>query len=119
MAVARNMKEIEEMVLAGMKKKLPSVTKDYCHKWYNKNPELNEIVSEEDFIKMVDDSIKISMSNGKLNAKFEIFKNNDIKEEHYDQMKLLWKDFKAGYLDYIYTQIFKTKQSKWSIKTEK
>lgn len=109
MPVARNMKELEKMILAEMKKKLPNATKDYCHKWYSKNPELVEIVSEENFIKMVNESLNISISNGKLNAEFGIFKNQDVKEEHRERMKFLWEDFKAGYLQYIYNKIFNQK----------
>ena len=32
MPVARNMKELEKMVLDRMKKELPNATKEYCHK---------------------------------------------------------------------------------------
>ena len=48
MPVARNMKELEKMVLDRMKKELPNATKEYCHKWYNNNSDIKEIVSEID-----------------------------------------------------------------------
>lgn len=107
MPVARNMKELEKMVMDRMKKKLPSTTRDYCHKWYSDHPELKEIVSETDFIQMVNDAMQVSMENGKLKAHIEVFRNKNIKEEHLEHMKLLWEDFKSGYLDYIVTKIFK------------
>lgn len=109
MPVARNMKELEKMIMDQMKKKLPNATKDYCHKWYSQNPEVMEIVAEKDFVRMVNDSLSISISNGKLNAKFGIFNDQDIKEEHLEHMKSLWDDFKAGYLKHIYDKIFNQK----------
>lgn len=109
MPVARNMKELEKMILDRMKKKLPNVTKAYCHEWYTQNSELREIVSEEDFIRMVNDSLNISINNGKLNAKFEIFRDQDVEKKHRERMKLLWDDFKAGYIKYVYDKIFNQK----------
>lgn len=107
MPVARNTKELEKMVMNHMKKELPHATKDYCHKWYNSHSDMKEIVSETKFVQMVNDAMQISMENGKLNAHVEAFKNKNIKEEHLEQMKLLWEDFKSGYLDYIMTKVFK------------
>ena len=47
MPVARNMKELEKMVLDRMKKELPNATKEYCHKWYNNNSDIKEIITYE------------------------------------------------------------------------
>lgn len=74
MPVARNMKELEKMVLDRMKKELPNATKEYCHKWYNNNSDIKEIVSETEFIQMANDAMQISMENGKLKAHIELFK---------------------------------------------
>ena len=46
MPVARNMKEIEQMYFEALKKRLPNITTNYCHKWYTEHPELEEIISE-------------------------------------------------------------------------
>lgn len=109
MPVARNMKELEKMVMDHMKKELPNATKDYCHKWYNSHSDMKDIVSETEFVQMVNNAMQISMENGKLKARVEVFKNKNIKEEHLEHMKLLWEDFKSGYMDYITTKIFRQK----------
>lgn len=109
MPVARNMKELEKMVLDRMKKELPNAAKEYCHKWYNNNSDIKEIVSETEFIQMANDAMQISMENGKLKAHIELFKGGNIKEEHLGHMKILWEDFKSGYLDYVTKKIFKQK----------
>ena len=109
MPVARNMKELEKMVLDRMKKELPNATKEYCHKWYNNNSDIKEIVSETEFIQIANDAMHISMENGKLKAHIELFKGENIKEEHLGHMKILWEDFKSGYLDYVTKKIFKQK----------
>ena len=109
MPVARNMKELEKMVLDRMKKELPNATKEYCHKWYNNNSNIKEIVSETEFIQMANDAMQISMKNGKLKAHIELFKGGNIKEEYLEHMKTLWEDFKSGYLDYVTKKIFKQK----------
>jgi phage major head subunit gpT-like protein len=107
MPVARNMKELEKIILGQVKKKLPSATRDYCHKWYGNHPEMKEIVSEEKFISMVNESMKVSIVNGELNAKFGIFQNEDIQEEHLEHMKQLWEEFKSGYMEYVSQKILK------------
>lgn len=109
MPVARNMKELEKMMLDQMKKELPNATKEYCHKWYSDNSDIKEIVSEIEFIQMVNDTMQISIENGKLKANIELFKNKNIKEEHLEHMKSLWEDFKSGYLDYVMKKVFKQK----------
>lgn len=109
MPVARNMKELEKMVLDRMKKELPNATKEYCHKWYNNNSDIKEIVSETEFIQIANDAMHISMENGKLKAHIELFKGGNIKEKHLEHMKTLWEDFKSGYLDYVTKKIFKQK----------
>ena len=107
MPVARNMKELEKMILDRVKKELPKVTKEYCHKWYDTHPEMVDIVSEESFIKMVNDSFKFSMKNGQLDTEFGIFQKDDISEEHSEKMIELWEDFKGGYKNYVMSKILK------------
>lgn len=109
MPVARNMKELEKMVMEKMKKKLPSVTKDYCHKWCAEHTELAEIVSEDGFIQMVNDSLKISVHNGTFNAEFGVFQNQDINPEHVEQMNKLWEGFKEGYITHLKKNLFNQK----------
>lgn len=109
MPVAKNMKELEKMVLDRMKKELPNATKEYCHKWYSNNSDIKEIISETDFIQMVSDTMEISVKNGKLDAGFKLFRKENIKEEHLERMSSLWEDFKSGYRNYVTTKIFKQK----------
>ena len=47
MPVARNMKELEKMVLDRMKKELPNATKEYCHKWYNNNSDIKKLYQKQ------------------------------------------------------------------------
>ena len=101
MSIARNMKELEKMIMDKVKKELPKVTKEYCHKWYGNHPELKEIVLEETFIKMVNDSFKLSIKNGKVVTEFGIFRNKDVPEEHLDRINVLWEDFKGEYKNYV------------------
>lgn len=107
MPVARNMKELEKMIVEEIKKQLPKVTREYCHKWYNSNPEMKEIVSEADFIKMVNDSLTLSTINGKVEAKFGVLKDRDIDKEHIETMNALWKNFEVGYIKHIKAKLFK------------
>lgn len=90
-----------------MKKKLPSVTKDYCHKWCANHAELAEIVSEDEFIQMVNNSLKISVHNGKFSAEFGVFQNQAIKPEHVELMDKLWEGFKEGYIAYLKNNLMK------------
>ncbi len=107
MPVARNMKELEQMILKEVKKKLPGATRDYCHQWYCKTEDIKQIISEEKFVSMVNESMKISIVNGKLNAKFGIFQKEDIKEEYVESMNELWEEFKEGYVNYVMNKICK------------
>lgn len=109
MKAARNMKEIQEMYYEALKKKLPGITTDYCHKWYANHPELEEIVSESKFVQMVNESLKISVSNGTFKAEFGIFQNEDVEEIHSERMKSLWEDFKTSYYKYLKVEVFKEK----------
>lgn len=107
MPIARNMKELEQMILEQVKKKLPSATRDYCHTWYGETEDVKPIISEEKFISMVNESMKVSVVNGKLNAEFGIFQSEDIQEKHTERMKQLWEEFKDGYMDYVFNKILK------------
>lgn len=112
MTVARNMKELERMIMDKVKKELPKLTKEYCHKWYGSHSELREIISEESFIKMVNDSFKLSFKNGQVDAEFGIFQGDNIPEEHLEKMNELWLGFKSGYMDYVKSKIFKQNRIK-------
>lgn len=109
MKAARNQKELEKMIMDQVKKKIPSVTKDYCHKWYATHGEIAEIVSEDKFIQIVNDTMKISIKSGRANVEFEIFKSKDIDKEKYEQMKMLWDDFKSDYASAVIPKIFNQK----------
>ena len=90
-----------------MKKELPKVTKEYCHKWYGNHPEMMEIIPEESFVKMVNDSFRISVKNGQLNTEFGVFQNDVIPEEYLEKMIKLWGDFKDGYKKFVVSKIMK------------
>ena len=107
MPVARNMKELEKMIMEKMKKELPNATREYSRKWYAEHSEMHEIVSKEKFVKMVNDSFKVSVKNGQLNAEFGIFQKDDIPEKYVEQMKTLWEDFKTGYQKSVMSKIMK------------
>lgn len=107
MPVARNMKELEKMIMDKVKKELPKFTKEYCHKWYGNHPELAEIVTEETFIKMVNDSFKLTIRKNEFVAEFGIFKNQDVSDEHSEKLNVLWEDFKGGYKDYVMSKFSK------------
>ncbi len=107
MKTAKNMKELENMILGEIKKKLPGATKDYCHKWYSKHPEMNDIVSESDFVQMVNNSLKVSLHNGEVKASLNVFNEQNIEGEYLEQMKILWEDFKSEYVNYVFTKILK------------
>lgn len=107
MPTARNMKELEGMLLAHIKKSLPDATKAYCHEWYRNASGIEEIVSEDEFIKMVNDSLKISMKNGSVQAELEIFKARKLEEDQAEKMKVLWEDFQKGYINYLGKKVFK------------
>lgn len=107
MPVARNMKELEKMIMEKMKKELPNATREYSRKWYAEHPEMHEIVSKEKFVEMVNDSFKVSVKNGQLNAEFGIFQKDDIPEKYVEQMKTLWEDFKTGYQKSVMSKIMK------------
>ena len=109
MPVARNMKEIESMYFEALKKKLPNITTNFCHKWYADHPELEEIVSESKFVQMVNESLKITVSNGTFKAEFGIFQNEDVEEIHSECMKSLWEDFKTSYYKYLKVEVFRQK----------
>ena len=109
MPVARNMKDIQEMYYEAIKKKLPDITTNYCHKWYANHPDLEKILPETKFVQMVNESLEISVSDGTLKTKFGIFQNEEIEEEHLEHMKVLWEDFKTGYCEYLKVEVFKQK----------
>lgn len=105
MKAARNMKELEEMIIGDVKEKLIVLTKEYCNKWYEENDVLKEIMSETEFANMVKDSLKISMTNVELNSELELFKDIKIEDEKRAQLDELWKKFKLGYIDYAKKRI--------------
>lgn len=107
MPVARNMKELEKMIMDKVKKELPIATREYCHKWYDNHSEMKEIVSEEKFIKMVNDSFKLSIKKGEFVAEFGIFQNEEVADEHLEKMNVLWEDFKSGYVNYVMSKVTK------------
>ena len=107
MPIARNFKELEKMIMDKVKKELPKLTREYCHKWYGSHPELKEIVTEENFIKMVNDSFKLSIMKNEFVAEFGIFQNEGVSEEHTEKLNELWEDFKGGYKDYVMSKLSK------------
>lgn len=107
MPTVRNMKEFGKMIMDKVKRDLPKAIREYCHKWYGSHPEIKEIVSEEKFISMVNESFKLSINNNKFQAEFGIFKNEDILEEHTEKMNVLWEDFKSDYVNYVMGKITK------------
>ena len=107
MPVARNYKELEKMIMDKVKKELPKLTREYCHKWYGIHPELKEIVSEETFIKMVNDSFRLTIKKNEFVAEFGIFKNEEMSDEHTEKLKVLWDEFKGGYKDYVMSKFSK------------
>lgn len=107
MPIARNFKELEKMIMDKVKKELPKLTREYCHKWYGNHPELAEIVTEEAFIKMVNDSFKLTIKKNEFVAEFGIFKNEDVSDEHSEKLNALWEDFKGGYRDYVMSKLSK------------
>lgn len=107
MPIVRNMKELETMIMDKVKKDLPKATREYCHKWYGKHPKLEDIVSEETFIKMVNDSFKLSIKNGEFSAEFGVFQNEDVSEELSEKLNILWEDFKSGYVKYVMSKVLK------------
>ena len=107
MPVAKNMKELEKMIMEKVKKELPKLTREYCHKWYGNQPELKEIIVEENFIKMVNDSFKLSIRKNEFVAEFGIFQNEGVSEEHTEKLNELWEDFKGGYKDYVMSKFSK------------
>lgn len=107
MPVARNMKELEKMIIDKVKKELPKVTKEYCYMWYGNHPEMMEIISKESFVKMVNDSFRLSVKNGQINTEFRVFQNDTISEEHLEKMIELWEDFKVGYKKFVVSKIMK------------
>lgn len=107
MPIARNFKELEKMIMDKVKKELPKLTREYCHKWYGSHPELAEIVTEEVFIKMVNDSFKLTIRKNEFVAEFGIFKNEDVPDEHSEKLNALWEDFKGGYKEYVMSKFSK------------
>ena len=107
MPTVRNMKEFGKMIMDKVKRDLPKATREYCHKWYGNHPEIKEIVSEEKFVAMVNESFKLSVNNNKFQAEFGIFKNENISEEHREKMNVLWEDFKSGYVNYVMGRVTK------------
>lgn len=95
------------MIMDKVKKDLPKATREYGHKWYGNHPELEEIVTEEKFIKMVNDSFKLSIKNGEFVAEFGIFQNEAISEKYSEKLNPLWEDFKSGYVKYVMTKVLK------------
>ena len=106
MPVARNQKEFEKMIMDKVKKVLPKLTKEYCHKWYGMHSEMKEIVSEEKFIRMVNDSFKLSIHNNEFKVEFSVARN-EISEEHSERMDVLWKEFESGYKKYVIGKLSK------------
>lgn len=56
---------------------------------------------------MVMESLKVSFVNGKVDTKFELFKNKELKDDDMKTMTTMWKSFKNEYLKHIETKMFK------------
>lgn len=100
MPIARNQKEFEKMIMGKIKKDLPKLTREYCHKWYGSHSEMKDIISEERFIRMVNNSFKLSIHNNEFKVEFSLSKN-EISKEHSERMDVLWEEFESGYKKYI------------------
>ena len=61
MPVARNMKELERMLINECKRKLENIMKDYSDHWYERHTDISRFLSKNEFWDLVKDSSKIEV----------------------------------------------------------
>lgn len=104
--MARSFKELQKEIINEMKKQVPKLTKEYCHKWYQEHGEMKEILSEQNFVKEVCKAVQIREKNGNPHIELQPFKITDMEESKLKVMEFIWDDFGENYKQYVFSKIF-------------
>jgi hypothetical protein len=99
MAAARNMKELENMILNAVKDVVTKSIKTYTSKWYSENKvEAEKIITEEKLQEAVSKAFVFDICKGEFKTSIDITKYAEYGlDKHQDMMN----KFKDGLLEYI------------------
>ena len=88
-----------------MKKQIPKLTKEYCHKWYKEHNQMKDIIPEQKFVEEVNRSVRITIKNNDVQISLQPFKTTDIEESKLKVMESIWDDFGSKYKQYIVSKL--------------
>lgn len=108
--MARSFKELQKEIINEMKKQVPKLTKEFCHKWYQEHEQMKEILSEQNFVDEVTKSLQLTVKNNNPHIALKPFKTSDLEEAKLEVVKSMWDEFEKGYVQYIYSKIFEKKK---------
>ncbi|MCB6288529.1 hypothetical protein [[Clostridium] scindens] len=104
--MAKCFKELQKEIINEMKKQVPKLTREYCHKWYQEHEQMKEILSEQNFVDEVTKSVQLTVKNNNPHITLDPFKTGDLEEPKLKVMKSIWDDFGENYKQYIFSKIF-------------
>lgn len=98
MAVARNMKELEQMILNAAKDVTRKSIKSYTIKWYAENEETEKIITKDKLQEIANQAVKFNMSKNEVQTSIDITKYAGY---GFDNHEDLLNKFNEGLLKYI------------------
>ena len=114
MPVARNMKELEKMLVNECKRRFENIMKDYSGRWYEEHRDMSQFLSKNDFLNLVKKSSKIEVDTcpGQItkNITIKFMVSNDVsypselEEDDRNVFENLWRDFLEEYESYMKQQ---------------
>lgn len=114
MPVARNMKELEKMLITECKRRIENIMKDYSGRWYERHKNMSQFLSINEFWDLVKKSSKIEVDpcSGRevKNVTIKFMVSNDasypseLEENDRNVFEDLWKDFLEEYEPYMKQQ---------------
>ena len=114
MPVARNMKELEKMLINECKRRLENIMKDYSDRWYEGHTDMSQFLSKNEFWNLVKKSSKIEVDachgqrNKNITVKFMVSNDaiypSELEGNDRNVFDSLWKSFLEEYEPYMNQQ---------------
>lgn len=110
MPVAKNMKELEKMLINECKRRLENIMKNYSDSWYEGHEDMSQFLSKNEFWDLVKNTSKIEIGQSKkdITVKFMIVKDStypsELEEKDRSVFDGLWKSFLEEYEPYMKQQ---------------
>jgi|GEM_PF-4733062 hypothetical protein len=98
MAVARNMKDVEKMILKAAKDVITESIKSYTTKWYAENEEAEKFITKDKLQEIANQTVTFDMSKNEFQTSIDITK---YVAYGLDKHEDLMNKFNEGLLEYV------------------